>query len=386
MLHLEYLEKCKIMYCIDAKPKVVSDLEFAEVNPLFRHNKKVYLIGSRQRDRVISTNSEQVMFQVKLISDCLNGNNSLEDIHEQGYDYKSIEVVLNKLYQAGLLESHGGTINSELDLVAHNIACIRCKSPNFLLQKICKKLVLLIPIVIVLLLILLIINLSGKKISPFSIGYSLDEIIIASVIMQLFTVLHEFGHLLVAWSEGIEVDSVNISFRWHVMPIIYVKYRGVNFLQPKIKAKLLLGGPFINFLFALIFLNSWCYLNNNIVLLISMYNFTMFMASLYPQTLSDGYFLLLLIANKPSIRVEAIKWIFSSNKSHPSKETILFIVLYIVCTLSGLISTYLVFGKTIYNLCSKFNIDVKIIMISYFICYICLVISMVKHAKRKFAK
>ena len=241
----------------------------------------------------------------------------------------------------------------------------------------------LYPFVISFLLLVVMVMFWTKRIIPLSVVYSGREIIVASIIMYLFTVLHELGHLLVAWCENIEIKSVNVSLRWYVIPIIYVKYRGINFLQPKVKAKLLMGGLAMNLFFAVVLFIAWNIVENKIILLLSMYNFIMFLSSLYPQTLSDGYYLLLLLTNQPSIRVEAVKWIFSSNKSHPSKMTIVFICMYIFCTVSGLFSTYFIFRETLNDFCMRFNIDTKFIMICYFIIYLFLIIKMIKSAKKK---
>lgn len=372
------------MFEIGDKLKVVSDLEFMEINPLFRKKEKTYLIGSRKRDRVLSTHSEEVMQQIKIICGYLNGENSLDDIYKQvGYDYKTINIVINKLSKAELLESYTGTINSELELVAKNLISIKIKETSEIIRKICGKIVRLYPFVISFLLLVVMVMFWTKRIIPLSVVYSGREIIVASIIMYLFTVLHELGHLLVAWCENIEIKSVNVSLRWYVIPIIYVKYRGINFLQPKVKAKLLMGGLAMNLFFAVVLFIAWNIVENKIILLLSMYNFIMFLSSLYPQTLSDGYYLLLLLTNQPSIRVEAVKWIFSSNKSHPSKMTIVFICMYIFCTVSGLFSTYFIFRETLNDFCMRFNIDTKFIMICYFIIYLFLIIKMIKSAKKK---
>ena len=372
------------MFEIGDKLKVVSDLEFMEINPLFRKKEKTYLIGSRKRDRVLSTHSEEVMQQIKIICGYLNGENSLDDIYKQvGYDYKTINIVINKLSKAELLESYTGTINSELELVAKNLISIKIKETSEIIRKICGKIVRLYPFVISFLLLVVMVMFWTKRIIPLSVVYSGREIIVASIIMYLFTVLHELGHLLVAWCENIEIKSVNVSLRWYVIPIIYVKYRGINFLQPKVKAKLLMGGLAMNLFFAVVLFIAWNIVENKIILLLSMYNFIMFLSSLYPQTLSDGYYLLLLLTNQPSIRVEAVKWIFSSNKSHPSKMTIVFICMYIFCTVSGLFSTYFIFRETLNDFCMRFNIDTKFIMNCYFIIYLFLIIKMIKSAKKK---
>lgn len=372
---------------MEDRPKVVSDIEFGEVTPLFRKNKKTYLIGSRARDRVICTSSEQVMLQVKRLSGYLNGENSLQDIHELcGYEYKTIDTVLDKMYKAGLLEEYKGIVNSELELVAKDVISIKTRQPSVFIQKFCKQIVRMYPIMIVFLFFTVVLMLAVKKENPFLTVYSGGEIIAASIIMYIFTVFHEFGHLIVAWSENIEVDSIKISLRWYVIPIIYVKYRGLNFLQPRIKAKMLLGGLSMNLFCALVGLILWSCIPNKVILLLSMYNFTRFIASLYPQTLSDGYFLLLLLTNYPSIRTEAVRWICSPNKTCPSKRIVLFICLYIFCTVGGLVTTYLFLGETIKSLCNRYHIDSAVIMICCSAGYIYLIINMMKRARKKLLK
>lgn len=372
------------MFSCEDKPKIVSDLEFFTLNPLLNKNKKMYLIGSRKRDRILCASSENVMQQIKNITECLNGENSVQDIKNKiGCDDESLSIVLTKLHKAGLLDLSEGIANSELELVAKNIVSVSIGQISTRFQKICKNIVSVYPIIITILFLFIILLLFDIKANPFSVIYSGKDIIISSLLMYGFTITHEFGHLLVAWSENMEVKSINISLRWYVIPIVYVKYRGINFLQPRIKIKLLMGGLCMNLFWAMIFFIMWHYVQNNIVLLLAMYNFTMFLASLYPQTLSDGYYILLLLTNRPSIRLEAVRWIFSSHKSAPSKMIILFVGIYIFCSVGGLYSTYLVFGKTITKFCFNLNINPNYAMSCYLVIYLSLIVKMIKNTKKK---
>lgn len=374
------------MFDIEDKPIIVSDLEFLTIDPLLKKNKRSYLIGSRSRNRVLCTKSEEVFQQVKSICPYLKGDYSLTDIIKiSGYDKNTVEIIVNKLFNVGLLESYNENIDSELELVAKKLISIKLKKPTLKKIKISNYLVSIYPFMFSILIFFTLMIIVTKKINPFLIIYSGKEILCATIIMYCFSLLHEVGHMIVAWSEKIEIETINISLRWYVIPILYIKYKNVNFLQPRIKAKLLVGGLLMNLFSSLSLFILWSFFNYNIILLVALYNFNMFIASFYPQTLSDGYFLFLLLTDRSSIRLEAVKWIFSKKRCKPNKTTVIFISLYVLCTVGGLFTTYLIFGNTLVNLCNLYNINKNVIMIIYLVIYFLLISNMIIQAKKKLA-
>lgn len=366
-------------------PKVIDDIEFLTVTPLFRKRKTQYLIGSRKRDRVLSTKSEQAATDTYSICQMMDGNNSYDDIRnlavEQGIE-SNLEGILSKLDKAGLLETSELSVNNELNILAKTIVSLKMDNKNKHVIRICRFLVTAFPYIILALLSSIAVLSVLSPWNPFSVSYSVAELIVSSILMYFFIMLHEIGHLIIAYATEVTVESLNISLRWYVMPIIYIKYKWINFEEPINKAKVLVGGLSMNLFCALSAMLLYLLTSYNILLLLSIYNFGMILASLYPQTLSDGYFLFLLVTNKSNIRLEAIKWIFSSKKDKPQPLTITFIGMYIFVSVSGLISTYFIFGQTVKNFCNRIGLNADIIMVMYFVLYIALIVKTFSQARK----
>jgi len=102
-------------------------------------------------------------------------------------------------------------------------------------------------------------------------------------------------------------------------------------------------------------------------------NISAVLISLYPHTISDGYYLLLLLTNKPNIRLNALKWIFSDKKTKPSTSILLFIIVYVTLTCTGFLTTFLYFRTTIQMICIYFSLNTVYVLLIFFVIY-CFVI------------
>ena len=353
-MQVRYKDTMQILY-----PCIVDDIQLFSVNALFR-SEKCYLIGSRIKDRVISIKNKNTADNLLYLCTLMNGTKAIEDIQKIAFNKGitcNVAAVVEKLDSAGLLNTSPYTENNEIQITSKMVFSLPLKPPSQAIKSISRFIVRIFVPMLIILLMCTVFIFCKKTAYTYNTVLSPQLLIIMHVMFYFFLPFHEMGHVLVAWSSNVSIEAVKISLRWNIFPLFYIKYTHINFEEPIIKAKILIGGICVNIFLAVLFFLIFSLTGSMLFYVAAYVNISAVLISLYPHTISDGYYLLLILTNKSNIRLNALKWIFSDKKTKPSGSTVLFIILYLVLTCTGLFTTFLYFRKTVQAICIYFSFN-----------------------------
>lgn len=312
-------------------PKLVSDFEVYETKSIIT-KKTLYIIGSKTTDRSIKIDSSKINFinELKIL---LNGNNSIQEIEEE-LSFKNYQVefkeILNIFKKNGFIEGVKGITTSEVDLTSTKLIDIPVSKKISKLNLLCKILIMLYPYIITSLITFIFIN---KEI--FNELILNKKTIIASIPLSILAIfIHELGHLVYAIANNINIHRIRMSLLWGIMPMIYIKYHNLYFIDSRKRLFLILAGINANFGFAL--LSILIYFNTKNALAISFFylNIMYIIINLYPHQTTDGYFALSTLFNKHNLRIEIIYSLFKAKKQLNKKEKIMIIIYFLLIILS----------------------------------------------------
>ena len=365
-------------------PHIADDIQLFSVNVLFRSEKQ-YLIGSRVKDRVIGIKNKYTADKLLYLCTLMDGTKTIEDIENIAFNKGitcNVAAIVEKLDSAGLLATSPYTENNEVTITSKTIFSLQLKPPNQAVKSISRFIVkLFVPALIILLLCTVFIFFK-KSAYTYNTVLSPQLLIVMHIMFYFFLPFHEMGHIFAAWSLNVSIEAVKISLRWNIFPLFYIKYTHINFEQPSTKAKILIGGICANIFLAVLSFLLFSLTGSMFFYIAAYVNISAVLISLYPHTISDGYYLLLLLTNKPNIRLNALKWIFSDKKTKPSNSILLFIILYVMLTCTGFFTTFLYFRKTIKMICIYFSLNTVYVLLIFLAIYCFVIFWSLKKAKK----
>lgn len=327
---------------INDYPKLVSDFNIYETESIFS-KKSIYIIGSKVLDRSIKIDSTKINF-IKELKILLNGNTSIQEIEDE-LDSKNYRVefkeVLEIFKKNGFIEGVEGITSSEVDLTSTKLVDIPVSQNLNKLNIMCKVLVALYPYIITSLATFAFIN--NEIFSEMILN---RNALVSSIPLSILCIsIHELGHLIYAIATNINIHRIRISLLWGIMPMIYIKYHNLYFIQPKKRLFLILSGINANLGFALVSILIYYNTKNSLAVSFFYLNIFYIIINLYPHQTTDGYFALSTLFNKHNIRIEIIYSLFKSKKQLNQKEKFMLITYFLVLVLSCT-----AIGKMIYSL------------------------------------
>lgn len=262
---------------------------------------------------------------------CLNGANSLSDIHKQCgfYSKEEIEKLINAFGEIGLFETGKKRFNPlkiKLRLFNPN----KIMNENSLVTKVLHYLVLWGWLAALLVGVLMFReNMSNPAMYVSEVLFALSNIsawdIIAIVILSLVCLsVHEFAHMITARRYGVNVPEIGVML-YFLIPCAYTNITGINLLKSKGKRLVvLLSGSLVNLgiigiCFVLMALISSPIMGMYGAILILVNLGTIFMNTLVLLKF-DGYYVLETILDEPGLREKAITHLFGFLKVMFSKN------------------------------------------------------------------
>lgn len=115
--------------------------------------------------------------------------------------------------------------------------------------------------------------------------------------------LHEFGHCIIAYINGIQIHKIGLYLYIGILPKWFINFRGIRVADKKLKLKVFSGGIFFNL--ELIILSCFLYSfygDYELLKCLIVSNLFMILNCLIPFTLTDGYFIFSTIFNIDNLR------------------------------------------------------------------------------------
>ncbi|MBE6701756.1 MAG: M50 family metallopeptidase [Ruminococcaceae bacterium] len=263
---------------------------------------------------------------------CLNGANSLSDIHKQCgfYSKEEIEKLINAFGEIGLFESGKRKFNP-LKIKMRLFNPNKLMKEDSLTTKVLHYLILWGWLAVLLTGVFMFrANINNPAMYASEILFALSNIstwdIVAVVALSLVCLsIHEFAHMITARRYGVNVPEIGVML-YFLIPCAYTNITGINLLKSKGKRLVvLLSGSLVNLgiigiCFALMALISSPIMGMYGAILILVNLGTIFMNTLVLLKF-DGYYVLETILDEPGLREKAIthlfgflKLLFSKNK------------------------------------------------------------------------
>lgn len=325
-------------------PKLFHDVAIYE-NKKILSKDSIFVVGSKTLDRVIKIEQKNIKLVGELLI-LLDGTNSIEKICEI-LDRKNYKIDIASLVELfarnGLIDGINGISNSEVDLTSRRLVDIPFFQVPKRFENVCKWIVRSIPILMVCLLIFVLIN-----ILYFNKMIIIEDVILYSFLASILAMMvHEIGHILYALAHGIKVSRIRISLLWGIMPMAYIKYNNLYFIDPKVRLGLIMSGIVSNLFFALLSSFIYYFTQSSFAMSFLYVNFGFMLINLLPHQATDGYFALSTLFNKNNIRLEVIHSLFQNRQS--SLRLKLLVCIYI----SLIVMSALALGDFIYDIIMK---------------------------------
>lgn len=256
---------------------------------------------------------------------CLNGTNSVDDIHTacQYYTKEEIEKLINAFSEIGLFESGKKQFNLmkiKLPLFNPN----KFMKENGLITKAFHYLVLFGWVIALLVGVLMFRwSVSDPAIYITNVLFEFSQIgvwdIVLLVLISLICLsLHEFAHMITARRYGVNVPEIGVML-YFLIPCAYTNITGINLLKSKGKRLLvLLSGSLVNLgivgvCFAIMAIVSAPIVGmyGSVIILVNLG--TIFMNTLVLLKF-DGYYILETVLDEPGLREKAITHLLGSTK------------------------------------------------------------------------
>lgn len=340
-------------------PKVVDDINH------WKYNNHQYSIGSMSVDRYLRVDEKTLEAMLQAIS-FFDGKHSLDEIDRLLNDEYKIKVdskmLYNKLRKTGLIEGEAGAdYSSEIQVMGTNL--LKFEFP-IIKQSFRDKITILYKIIILFAIIMLLTLLTGvvvkwDRLQSFSSQYYMYEgkywkgtmLIIFFSILSLAN--HEIFHWIAAIRFGLQPSEANVTLYTGIIPMVYIKTRGMYTLENTKRSIICAAGMFSNLLFSVCCLNvvMWFDCTSNmtqILLKVFISNLYTFVLSLSPFSLSDGYYLISWMLGITNLRIKVlniIRSILKRQKFHVEKVVVIYSaiasVFLMLSTISQLQVSYL---------------------------------------------
>lgn len=364
-------------------PKAYPDIEVFSIKPIVGEEKRI--IGTKINDRTmeISSNIEDVTMKAIKLYD---GTNSLKDIKEKLKNMNisvDVERFTRILADNGMLVGIEGKCFNEVKIVGTSLFKIRINNKiNSFVRKLSKVICFIYPFIIALLILLNIFLLSNTK-SHVNMLLFRQVGIYAVLLSYVSGTLHEFGHIIYAISHDIEIDSVEVRLTFGVMPIIFVKYKGLYFINTMKRLNLILSGIYLHLFLILSAMPLILCKDSFICKAIFVSNILNIIANLCPYQITDGYYALCTIFGRYNIRLNILKRLFKRKGKLNIKDISLCVVYVglILMALAGYITSMYEFS---FNFESIFKMDRRIFFIASILFLIVQYVKIIKKIKNRF--
>ena len=340
-------------------PKAIEDIK---CTVLFKKTNNIYCIGNIQIDNYIFAKEKQ-KDSIMLFLDYSNGNNSLEDIEKFFLEVHHLIIDVNEMYDLckknGFIQSEdlnetfikpkSGFNDLELFMVdIFSLSLDKLEPFISFISKRLKSVVILILVTTVFFLFLLLQNIysyQSLEINWSSILSNPLAIIFYMIISTLSIFIHELAHVIVSYRYGIKPKVLTFALYAYITPMIYVRLKGVYFIEPIKRILIWSSGAFMNFFLSLIFfvLMNFSYGNIRLFFLTGVtVNVILGLSSLMPLVSSDGYYILSTLLKVPNLRKDSFSHISKILKGQVRKESIAYIIYCFIFV--GAISLILIIG------------------------------------------
>lgn len=313
---------------LEVRPQLVRGVRLIENKTLF--GKKFYVLACEERDKYIKVPNDRAKY-IELAIILFNGNMSLFEIIQM-YPNIRFEQLYTQLKRAGFVDEYDIPSN-EIDIMTKEIISVSLEKISNKYRKFFttyssvmeKGYAILFLICFVLLIFV------GIDIQELKTGFATyRDSVFGGVIMLffssvLFTLLHELSHIAVAIKYGKFVEKISLNLYFGILPMCYVKCKGLNTLQTKEKLHVVIAGIITNFMAAFISLtllsiDLFSYNTESVLKLIFWGNLFSVFSNLIPTSLSDGYFILSILLGKYDMKMFIFKDLFTRNRKLKMKD------------------------------------------------------------------
>lgn len=314
------------------RPKLIKGIRITDNESLW--GRIYYIMSCEDKGIYIRIPPEKVKYFEYAI-ESMDGQKSIQDL-ELDFHHKfnrQVDVLglIKLLANSGFVEGYNPK-SSELDTFSHTIY-----KYNF------KKDITLSPLVDKLYFIAMLISLIVNMIFLSALIFNIEkyrwlfreidlikntggQYRIAFLIISIISILyHELGHVFAGLHYGKSLESISIHLYAYIMPMCFVKFKGLNLLRAKKRLRVIGAGIYNN-----ITLSSTSgliipYLSNEVHIgyfkIIFYGNLIAALANLIPVSLSDGYFLFSLLFDVHDTKDRFIKGNLFSKGSRKSLKS-----------------------------------------------------------------
>jgi len=300
-------------------PEIISDIR-CEV--LFeRKNNTTYCIGNAQIDNYIFVNEQQkkaILTSLKY----MDGTNSLEDIQKILLSHHYLKIDTYKIYNLckknGFIKSENlneGFVKpktgfNELDIFMVNVFSIGIGKLDRIIIFLSERLRFIVFAMLVITVISIGMLLGNRdnqitEVNWINMLSNINAIYFYIILSTISILLHEFSHVIVSYRYGIKPQTLTFALYAYVTPMIYVRLKGVYFIESMKRISIWISGSAMNFFLALICFVAINYSDGYLCLFFMTgvtVNLVLGISSLIPLVTSDGYYILSTLLKTPNLR------------------------------------------------------------------------------------
>lgn len=330
------------------KPQLVDGVQLIKNKTLL--GRTFYVLACEKHDKYIKVPENKVQY-IETALKIFNGNMTMSEIKKL-YPNVRFEQLYEQLKRAGFIEGYEIPKN-EIDIMTNEIVAIKLDKFSMIHKKALSTYaaVMQTSYFILFFVCITIMVFTGIDIQELKTGFATYQNSVFGGVLVLFTssifftFLHELSHITVAIMYGKHVEKISLNLYFGLLPMCYVKCKGLNTLQTKYKLHVVMAGVITNFMVALI---SITVLSMNILgpdaesvfKLFFWGNIFSVFSNLIPTSLSDGYFVLSIFLGKYDMKMFLFKDLFTKNRKLSIKDFICYFLYTVFLLLSIIVIFY----------------------------------------------
>ena len=291
------------------KKKLINGIE------VYKEDEDHVLIGNTILNQYIRlhTSNKECLEDLLMQYDGVNDRKTIDEYCKKHNIMINLDVLEHQMQIRGMFESDKDETRNEIESLGIKIFLfLFSEKPHEKLQKFCKVISVIVFFLFFSSLIYLFINFDlvtsffDNELLKYRNSYSLG--VVTTVICSYFILfMHEAAHVVVGYSEGLSLHKVGLYLYMGFIPQWFVSFRGIWKARRFSKIKIYCAGITLNFLIVLICcIISKFYSNTDLLKSISVGSLFMGINSLFPFSLTDGYFLFSALLKRDNLRHDMI--------------------------------------------------------------------------------
>lgn len=310
------------------RPQLADGVQLIENRSLYGN--LFYVLACEERDKYMKVPPNRVQY-VEMAIKLFDGRMTLAEIMEL-YPNIRFDQLYVRLKSAGFIEGYD-IPSSEIDIMTKEMVSVNLQNitTNYRNVFAVYATAMKIGYMILFVLCVIVMAFTGIDIQELKTDFAtyrdsaVGGMVILVVGSSVFMFLHELSHVAVAIKYGKYVEKISLNLYFGVLPMFYVKCKGLNTLQTKYKLYVVMAGVITNFMAALVSLtllsmDIWESNTESMFKLFFWGNIFSGFTNLIPTSLSDGYFVLSTLLGKYDMKMFIFKDLFTKNRKLHAKD------------------------------------------------------------------